>query len=51
MAVRAVFEDIAGLAVEGTAEGLEGGEADGPGLAGLEYREIGGGECFVSISL
>ena len=33
MAVRAVFEDVAGLAVEGTAEGLEGGEADGPGLA------------------
>ena len=45
MAVRAVFEDIAGLAVEGTAEGLEGGEADGAGLAGLEYREVGWGDA------
>ena len=35
-----VFEDVAGLAVEGTAEGLEGGEADGPGLAGLERASI-----------
>ena len=42
---RAVFEDVAGLAVEGAAEGLEGGEADGAGLAGLEYREIGGGDA------
>lgn len=45
MAVLAVFEDVAGLAVEGTAESLEGGEADGAGLAGLEYREIGGGDA------
>ena len=45
MAVRAVFEDVAGLAVEGTAEGLESGEADGPGLAGLEYREVCGGDA------
>ena len=45
MTVCAVFEDVAGLAVEGAAEGLEGGEADGAGLAGLEYREIGGGDA------
>ena len=45
MAVCAVFEDVAGLAVEGAAEGLEGGETDGPGLAGLEYREVGGGDA------
>lgn len=45
MAVCAVFEDVAGLAVEGTAEGLEGGEADGAGLSGLEYREVGGGDA------
>ena len=40
-----VFEDVAGLAVEGAAEGLEGGEADGAGLAGLEYREVCGGDA------
>lgn len=45
MAVRVVFEDVAGLAVEGAAEGLEGGEADGAGLAGLEYREVGWGDA------
>lgn len=50
MAVLAVFEDVAGLAVKGAAEGLEGGEADGPGLAGLEYREVGGGDADFAAS-
>ena len=38
MVIRAVFEDVAGLAVKGPADGFEGGEADGAGLAGLENR-------------
>ena len=35
-----VLEDVAGLAVEGFADGLEGGEADGLGLAGLQDGKV-----------
>ena len=40
-----VLEDVAGLAVEGFADGLEGGEADGLGLARLEDGEVGLGDA------
>ena len=36
-----VLEDVAGLAIEGFTDGLEGGEADGLGLARLQDGEVG----------
>ena len=56
MAVCAVFEYVTGLAVEGTAEGLEGGEADGPGRGGdadfcgqLAGGHLAAGEHYVYV--
>lgn len=46
MVIGAVFEDVAGLAVEGPADGFEGGEADGAGLACLENREVGRSDAY-----
>ncbi len=36
-----VFEDIAGLAFEHTADLFEGGEADGFGFSAFEHAEVG----------
>ena len=37
---RTIFQNVGGLAVEMGANGFERGEADGPGLAGLEDGKI-----------
>ena len=36
-----IFQYVAGLAAEFAADGLEGGEAHGLGLARLQDREVG----------
>ena len=38
----AVFQNVGGLAVQGTADGVEGGEADGFGLSGFENGQVCG---------
>ena len=38
-------EELAGLAVEGVADGGEGAEADGAGVSVLEDREVGDGDA------
>lgn len=38
--VLCILQDVSGLAVEGFADGIEGGKTDGADLAGLELGEI-----------
>ena len=40
-----IGQQVAGLAVQFAAQGVQGGEADGAGLAGLEDRQIGQGHA------
>ena len=45
LAVGAVFEDVAWGAVEDAADGVEGREAHGLGLAGFQDREVSHGDA------
>ena len=43
----AILQDVAWLAVEGLTDGIERREADGAGLARLQYGEVGGGDTHL----
>ena len=43
----AILQDVAWLAVEGLADGIERGKADGTSLSRLQNREIGGGDAHL----
>ena len=42
-----ILEYVARLAVERLADGVERGEADGTGLARLQYGEVSGGDAHL----
>ena len=41
-----VFQEVAGLAVQGFAEGSQGGDFDGLRLAGFEDGHVGQGDAY-----
>ena len=43
----AILQDVAWLAVECLTDGIERREADGAGLARLQYGEVGGGDAHL----